>query len=85
MTDYHPVTKEELEQIRSGLNATKMMNEVLSRPDPLALLIAWRLFQLYKYQNKWDTWDKENSIIKQLRENPEAVRQDLIDKGVWKE
>jgi hypothetical protein len=81
MTNY-PVTKEELEQIRYGCDATKMMEEVLARPDPLALLEAWRKKPLFILIAK--RWDMEQGIIRKLRNNPSAVREQGIRDGWWK-
>jgi hypothetical protein len=78
MTDY-PVTKEELEQIRFGCDATKMMEEVLSRPDPLALLDKW-LYVQYELSGEIDI-QKVRLFVKLLRTNPEAVREQGIKEG----
>ena len=66
--------------------ANILMDEVLSRPDPLALLEAWRECK----DTNWivgcgaDVWCEEAEFIKQLQENPEAVRQQGIEQGWWK-
>jgi hypothetical protein len=83
MTDY-PVTKEELEQIRFGCDATKMMNEVLARPDPLTLLEAWRKWSVSNVKLS-EMWVEETLIINEIRNRPEAVREQGIKEGWWKE
>ena len=65
------------------IGANALMDEVLSRPDPLALLEAWRKHK----SSLWQTtvsWGDEDFIIQRIRTNPEAVLQDLKEKGVWK-
>lgn len=115
MTDYHPVSKEELEQIWRnckhpewdnregypcegceyekirGVGCTQKIRElkdsVLSRQDPLALLEAW-ISQYYTYHSDWsiDLLKKPlHDIIQKIRTNPEAVRQQGILEGWWKE
>jgi hypothetical protein len=111
MTDYHPVTKEELDMIKNDCahsetnacdgceyegksdhnpitsfnpctfkGANALMDEVLSRPDPLTLLEAWRKSR----SSVFDYVKDENEFINQLRTNPEAVRQRGIKEGWWK-
>jgi hypothetical protein len=84
MTDYHPVTKEELEQIRSGCDATKMMDEVISRPDPLALLEAWITNGNDIKEGVYLEISGDGGLldfIKLLRTNPSAVREQGIKEG----
>jgi hypothetical protein len=97
MTDYHPVTKEELDLMcqRRGMQYLSCQGKfrddlvqiILTRPDPLALLEAWREYRSINrtcYETKdYPLWGEETKIIKQLRTNPEAVRQQGIDEGWW--
>ena len=97
----HPVTKEELKQIRIDCKypkklsciscdfdpcrfhyANKNVDEILSRPDPLALLVAWLNWK----RNRCSTIYVLTVIefIEQLRTNPSAVREQGIEQG-WKE
>jgi hypothetical protein len=97
MTDkYHPVTKEELEQIHrlsgcydydemvTGIH--EILKEVSTRPDPLALLEAWRKHERSVNDRRYyEAWILEYEFIKQLRTNPEAVREQGIEDGWWKD
>lgn len=79
----------EYEKIR-GVRCTQKIRElketVLSRPDPLALLEAWR--EHWKKQPIFISvvrlWKIEREIIHKLRTNPEAVREQGIKEGWWK-
>lgn len=85
---YHPVTREELEQIRSGCDATKMMDDVLSRPDPLALLKKWREWVYFNRAyppTAEHIWRLETGLIYMVYTDPYAVRQQGIANGWWKE
>jgi len=63
------------------------MDEVIARPDPLALLEAWREWK----DTNWivgcgaDVWCEEAKFIKRLHNNPETVIQQGIEEGWWKE
>lgn len=100
MTDYHPVTREELMQIRTWRKANPLgeghgsqwlsmpyhevdavMEDVLARPDPLALLDKWRDTISFDQWSCGKVWEMERELIKQLRENPEAVRKQGLKKG----
>ena len=98
MTTHHPVTEKELDQIAENsphewdtikrVIATRtLIREVLSRPDPLALLEAWREWK----DTNWivgcgaDVWCEEAKFIKRLHNNPETVIQQGIEEGWWKE
>jgi hypothetical protein len=68
------------------VSSKQIMDEVLSRPDPLALLEAWRKWRMYDMDTNFqEDWDEEDDFIKQLRINPSAVRDEGIAKGWWKE
>ena len=113
MTDYHPVTKEELGQIRydcddvdrhcedcrfetseehlCNFDTVGLIDEILSRPDPLELLQKWTQYEFQKivgcegYEEVIDflknlVYDQQE-IINQLRTNPSAVREQGIREG----
>lgn len=101
MTDYHPVTREELDMIKNDcfqpdkecegceydgevdctFNAKTLIVEILERPDRLALLEEWRKYMPDKIHG--NVWDEEYKIIKQLRTNPEAMREQGLREGWW--
>jgi len=66
----------------SFIGANALMDEVLTRPDPLEILEAWRRFMPERLS--CNVWDAEYRIIKKLRENPEMVMQQGIEEGWWK-
>jgi hypothetical protein len=81
MTDYHPVTKEELEQLMSWSThkspdvclyerRMEILRKVATRPDPLEVLEKWRATQINSYEG---LWKMETSFITELRTNPDAV------------
>ena len=89
---YRPVTAEEHEQKRTCLNCGNKqtcklvqaysvcwVDEVLARPDPLALLEAWITKELYMYESL--PKGRTIHMIQLLRTNPDAVRQQGIDEG----
>jgi inactivated superfamily I helicase len=109
MTDYHPVTKEELLQLRTKRKANPLgeghgsqwlpmawyeldsvMQEVLSRPDPLEILDKWVEINNHIYTDSDGdplpaiVTGRIMNIIKQLRENPDGVRERGIKEGWWK-
>ena len=55
------------------------VDEVLARPDPLALLEAWITKELYMYESL--PKGRTIHMIQLLRTNPDAVRQQGIDEG----
>ena len=108
MTEYHPITEEELEWICNdhcnsdckncefvdGIfcqceGVDELNKRILTRPDPLALLEAWREHEKNRTcTNALDFCDlyfDESQFIASLRTNPEAVRQQGIKEGWWKE
>ena len=69
---------------------TILIQEVLLNPDPLALLEAWRGWRENNTNDSWSyrvcgAWMDEDDFIQNLRTNPEAVRQQGIKEGWWKE
>jgi hypothetical protein len=66
----HPVTKEELEQIRefayndNCITISRMVDTVLARPDPLEVLRSW--LRVHPEQGI-------TTLIRQLQDNPDAV------------
>lgn len=65
-----------------------LMDGVLSRPDPLALLEAWITFRYYERLSRgnvrFDAYGDLVRLIKQLRTNPAAVRDQGVKDGWWK-
>lgn len=60
--------------------------DIRSRPDPLALLKAWRNYRAQNpYEDHYDWWNDETEIIEKLSTNPEAMLKELKEKGVWKD
>jgi predicted N-acyltransferase len=71
-----------------------MTDYVISRPDPLEMLEAWTQHEYDKLQN-CDGYEEiidflknlvyyQKKVIKQLRTNPAAVREQGIKDGWWK-
>jgi hypothetical protein len=111
MTDYHPVTKEELDMIKNDCafpdrldceeckfcnthgdmpclfkGANALMDEVISRPDPLALLSAYisakHMFSSGCDGHRLWIWSEPIlELIERLRTNPEVVKEQGIKEG----
>lgn len=90
MTDYHPVTREELEKLMSwSTNKSpqvcqyerrlEILKRIEARPDPLELLEKWLRVQ-YELSGEIDI-SKVRVFVKRLRTNPEAVREQGIQEG----
>jgi hypothetical protein len=62
-----------------GANA--LMEEVLSRPDPLTLLEAWFKWYCTTHDTSIGLKDATHYMIIQLRTNPSAVREQGIKEG----
>lgn len=80
---YLRITPDEMYMLRNSWNwgditINDLMNRILSRPDPLALLEAWR-----KGKHHW-WWNLESDMIQRIRTNPEAVREQGVREGWWK-
>ena len=87
------VTKEELEQIRelayndNCITIYRVIDQILSRPESLALLEAWFNERSVTY---WKTGKLQGylefaKMLKAIRTNPSAVREQGIRDGWWKE
>lgn len=61
-----------------------LIRDIESRPDPLALLEAWRIWALSRNEFSHLRWNEENEILTNLRTNPAAVREQGIKDGWWK-
>jgi hypothetical protein len=63
----------------------ELITTILSRPDPLEMLEAWITFRYYERLSKgnvrFDAYGDLVRLIKQLRTNPEAVRDQGIKDG----
>lgn len=92
MTDYHPVTKEEL-NCKDCINTICSMHGrnaslqtfcsdrmIQQNPDPLALLEAWRKWAVSNVKLS-EMWVEETLIINEIHNRPEAVRQQGIKDG----
>jgi hypothetical protein len=64
----------------------RLTDEVLSRPDPLALLEAWILWksQVYLKTSIMPDFIDFKKICGRIRTNPSVVLKELKEKGVWK-
>jgi len=85
---------ESIRGIRCTHEVWKLADEVLARPDPLALLEAWTQYEFRKicrcdgYEETIDFLKNlvyyQQEIINNIRTNPDAVRETGIAKGWWK-
>jgi hypothetical protein len=68
------------------IGANALMDEVLSRPDPLALLESWvHYYERNKSPGYYIGITVLEGMIKQIRENPDAVRQQGIKDGWYRD